>query len=259
MNDDLETVGGVKVYNVKTEVFDGPFDILLNLIEKRKLFINDIALSQVADDFISYIKNQQQFPLRESAHFIYVASTLILIKSRSLLPSLSLTEEEEEGIEDLEKRLSIYKKVKEEVINLQKEWGNHKLFFGSGESFSYSVSFTPDESITKQNLALCAYDIIDRLPTDSLIPQVKVSDVVKLETVINSLIRRVNTEINLSFNSFSGLKKNSPINKKERYKIIVSFIAVLELIKQGLLTAHQNREEDDIYIENTDIRVPNYS
>lgn len=259
MNEDLETVGGVKVYNVKTEVFDGPFDILLNLIEKRKLFINDIALSQVADDFISYIKDQQHFPLQESAHFIYVASTLILIKSRSLLPSLNLTEEEEEGIEDLEKRLSIYKIVKEEVINLRKEWGSHKLFFGLGENFSYPVSFTPDESITKKNLALCAYDIIDRLPTDSMIPQVKVSDVVKLETVINSLIRRVSTEINLSFNNFSGLSKKGPVNKKERYKIIVSFIAVLELVKQGLLTAHQNKDKNDIYIENADIKVPNYT
>lgn len=259
MNEDRETVGGVKVYNVKTDVFNGPFDILLNLIEKRKLFINDIALSQVADDFISYIKNQQNFPLQESAHFIYVASTLILIKSKSLLPSLNLTEEEEEGIEELEKRLSIYKKVKEEVLNLKKKWGICKLFFGSGENFPHPISFTPDESITKKNLALCAYDIIDRLPTDSMIPQVKVSDVIKLETVINSLIRRVNTEINLSFNSFSGIGKNGPVNKKERYKIIVSFIAVLELVKQGLLTAHQNKEQNDIYIENTEIKVPNYT
>ena len=259
MNEDLETVGGVKIYNVKTEVFDGPFDILLNLIEKRKLFINDIALSQVADDFISYIKDQQHFPLQEGSHFIYIASTLILIKSRSLLPSLNLTEEEEEGIEDLEKRLSIYKRVKEEVLNLKEEWGRHQIFFGLGENFSHPVYFTPDESVTKKNLALCAYDIIDRVPTDSIIPQVKVNDVLKLETVINSLIRRVNTEINLSFNKFSGLSKSGPENKKERYKIVVSFIAVLELVKQGLLTARQEKDENDIYIENSDIKVPSYT
>ncbi len=258
MKENRETVGGVAIYNVKTQVFNGPFDVLLHLIEKRKLFINDIALAQVADDFISYIKSRDHFPLQESAHFILVASTLILIKSRSLLPSLSLTEEEEEGIEDLEKRLLIYKSVKEEAVNLKEAWGIERLFFGAGEVIPKVISFTPDESMTAKSLALVAYDIIERLPTDSIIPEVKVSDVIKLENVINSLIRRVDAELKISFKSFSGLNKDS-INEKDRYMAIVSFIAILELVKQGILNAHQEDDTDDIYIENADIKVPNYT
>src|SRR5437868_2863344 len=98
-------------YSVKTAVFEGPLDLLLDLIEKRKLFVSDVSVSQVTDDFVSYIEGHEQFPLEESAEFIVVASTLMLIKSRSLLPSLPLTDDETASIEDLEARLKLYAKV----------------------------------------------------------------------------------------------------------------------------------------------------
>src|SRR4051812_32375972 len=98
---------------VKHEQFEGPLDLLLSLIEKRKLFINDISLAKVADDFINHIKNFEQFPIGESANFILIASTLLLIKSKSLLPTLQLTEEEQGSIEDLETRLKIYQRIKD--------------------------------------------------------------------------------------------------------------------------------------------------
>ena len=100
-------------YTVKTEAFEGPLDILLSLIEKRKLHINDVSLSKVADDFIAYINSIEEFPLEESADFILIASTLILIKSKSLLPTLDLSIEEEEDISTLEDRLREYQKIKE--------------------------------------------------------------------------------------------------------------------------------------------------
>ena len=74
-------------YTVKTEAFEGPLELLLNLIEKRKLFISDISLAQVADDYIEYINKQEDFPMASTADFILVASTLVLIKSKSLLPT----------------------------------------------------------------------------------------------------------------------------------------------------------------------------
>ncbi len=91
-------------YLVKTHIFEGPLDTLLSLIEKRKLFINDISLAQVADDYIAYIKSLNEFPIADSSHFILIASTLVLIKSKSLLPDLNLTTEEQESIDDLEDR-----------------------------------------------------------------------------------------------------------------------------------------------------------
>ena len=82
------------VYTVKTEIFEGPLDLLLTLVEKRKLFINDISLSQVADDYVLHIKQYSEFPVGEVANFVLVASVLVLIKSKSLLPKLDLTQEE---------------------------------------------------------------------------------------------------------------------------------------------------------------------
>ena len=99
-------------YKVKTEKFEGPLDLLLNLIEKRKLLINEISLAKISDDYIQFIKDSGNFPMGESANFILIASTLLLIKSRSLLPSLSLSQEEENSIEELEHRLKIYKEIK---------------------------------------------------------------------------------------------------------------------------------------------------
>src|SRR3990167_10380841 len=110
-------------FAVKTQVFEGPLDLLLELISKRKLFVNDVSLSQVTDDFIAYIQEHDEFPLSESAEFILVASTLMLIKSRSLLPTLELTEEEEESIHDLEDRLALYARTKELAVELKSIFG----------------------------------------------------------------------------------------------------------------------------------------
>ncbi len=99
-------------FNIKTTVFEGPLDLLLNLVEKRKLFISDVSLAQVTDDFIRHVQSVENFPIGESAQFILIAATLLLIKSKSLLPTLQLTTEETENIHDLETRLKLYQKIK---------------------------------------------------------------------------------------------------------------------------------------------------
>ena len=116
-------------YSIKTDVFEGPLELLLSLVEKRKLFISDISLSQVADDYISYIKQLENFPIADSAHFILIASTLVLIKSKSLLPNLSLSDEEEKNIDELEARLRQYQKYKELSNNIREMFGS-KMSFG---------------------------------------------------------------------------------------------------------------------------------
>ena len=118
-------------YTVKTGVFEGPLDLLLDLVTKRKLFVNDVSLSQVTDDFIKYLEGHEEFPLGESAEFIVVASTLMLIKSRSLLPMIKRTDEEEESIQDLENRLVLYAKVKELATGLKNIFGKQLMILSS--------------------------------------------------------------------------------------------------------------------------------
>jgi segregation and condensation protein A len=96
-------------YTVKTSGYEGPFELLLELIEKRKLFVNDIAIATVTDDFLSYIKASENRSPSYISAFIVVAATLLLIKSRSLLPNFNLTQEEKEEVGALERRLTMYK------------------------------------------------------------------------------------------------------------------------------------------------------
>src|SRR3989338_2173930 len=103
---------------VKTSVYEGPLDLLLELIEKRKLLINDISLAAVAEDYIVRIKQMEALPVGETAEFISLAATLLLIKSRSLLPTLELSEEEGHTIKELEYRLAVYQLLKEAAKRL---------------------------------------------------------------------------------------------------------------------------------------------
>src|SRR3989338_2039129 len=95
-------------YTVKTAAFEGPFGLLLDLVEKRKLFINDVSLAQVTEDYLGYMNKLGGLDTEQISSFVYVASTLILIKSKSLLPNLNLTSEEEGDIKTLEERLRLY-------------------------------------------------------------------------------------------------------------------------------------------------------
>src|SRR6185436_4016858 len=92
--------------------FKGPLEALLDLIESRKLSISDVSLASVTDAYISYVESLPEMPLGETAQFVLVASTLLLIKSRSLLPLLELSEEERESVEELERRLAQYSLIR---------------------------------------------------------------------------------------------------------------------------------------------------
>lgn len=79
-------------FKIKTEVFEGPLDLLLSLVEKRKLFISDISLASVTDEYINHINKLPEYSMDDRTQFILIASTLLLIKAKSLLPNLPLTE-----------------------------------------------------------------------------------------------------------------------------------------------------------------------
>src|SRR3990167_1170009 len=100
-------------YQVKTPVYEGPFDLLLNLIESRKLFINEISLSEVTNDYVAYTRSISDGKISETTAFIVIAATLILIKSKSLLPNMTLTDDEKNQIGNLEDRLALYKLIQD--------------------------------------------------------------------------------------------------------------------------------------------------
>jgi len=235
----------------KTEVFEGPLDLLLSLIEKRKLLINEISLAKVADDFIAYVQTHKEFPVGETAHFILVASTLLLIKSKSLLPNLSLTDEESADVAALEARLKIYQRIKELGVPIAAQYGKRVL----AERHVYlneSVVFSPDRRTTKAFMLECARNVLKTLPAFAELPKAIVKKVVSLEEMIERLGKRISDSLQLSFKEFAG------VGKAEKVNIIVSFLAMLELVKQGAVSVTQDKHFEDIAIATGAVGTPKY-
>ena len=240
-----------KHFKIKTDVFEGPLDLLLTLIEKRKLFVNDIALSKVTDDYIRHIEQFDKLPIGESAQFILVASTLLLIKSRSLLPALSLTEEEEEGIKDLEIRLKIYKRIKEAGNNVRNLFGR-QIIFSQSQSKPIEPIFSPHKSMNLLSLTEVIKDIIHSLPKKESISKAIIKKVVSLEDMVDNLTKRITAGLKMSFKDFAGAHK-------EKVNIIVGFLAMLELVKQGVIYVSQQEMFGDINMETKNVGVPRYN
>ncbi len=238
-------------FTVKQAHFEGPLDLLLDLIEKRKLFVNDVSLSKVADDYISYVKNLSEFPVSDSAQFILIASTLLLIKSKSLLPTLNLTTEEQASIDDLQLRLKIYERMRDLSQKLKPMFGKDFLF-ARGERKLDPV-FSPDEDMTIANIFAAAGRVLANIPKREFLPKVVVDKVISLEEMISSLTDRISSNLRMSFREFSSAGKG------ERVHIIVSFLAMLELVKQGVINVSQEKHFEDISMETeAELGVPRY-
>ena len=238
-------------YKVKTEVFEGPLGLLLSLIEARKLFINEISLSKVTDDYISHIRTIQSKSLSDITAFISVAATLILIKSRSLLPGISLTQEEEKSIVDLESRVRMYQVIKEVSEEMRARFGKQVLF-GRQEKrgVTFDDMFVPDSQISLDSIHRQVFDVIHALPRkEAVLPQVEIKKVFSIEEMIDSLTERIGTAMKMSFRDFAGSHGEDAVTHKEKkVYVIVSFLAMLELVRQGLVDVVQNSTFDDMEI-----------
>jgi len=248
---------------VKQEHFEGPLDLLLSLIEKRKLFVNDIALAKVTDDFIAHIQTVGQYPMADSANFILIASTLLLIKSKSLLPTLDLTGEEEQGIHDLETRLKIYQEIKNISLRVKAMFGKDIIFQPSQARPSNPI-FSPDQSMTIAGLSASIAALIRALPKKEMLPKAVVQKVISLEEMIGQLTERVTKSLRMSFKDFAKMgDKGAAESKETKVHVIVSFLAMLELVKQGIINVTQEERaghsHGDIHMETREAGVPHYT
>jgi segregation and condensation protein A len=237
--------------HVKTAVYEGPLELLLELIEKRKLLINDISLAAVTDEYIARINGMESLPVGETADFVSLAATLLLIKSRSLLPSLMLSDDESRDIKELEYRLALYQLIKESARTLEKQLSAPALHEGTPPALE--PLFLPDASATPNSLRAAAQTLIDGFPTTLTLPKVAVKKIMSLEEMIERLATRVQSAIRMSFKEFAGGGK-----KIERGEIIVSFLALLELVKQGIIRATQGEHFSDITLESDSVSTPTY-
>ncbi len=234
-------------YLVKSGTFEGPLEHLLALVESRKLFINEISLAQVTNDYLTYIKTLPKYQMEELTGFIIVAATLILIKSRSLLPGLELTPEEKENITDLETRLLMYQKAKEVGDHVRLLYGKRRIHLGVRRLGSHPI-WSPDKNVEKNILASIAHEMLSKIPKEvEAAPEVKVRKVMSIDEMITGLTDRITNQLTLSFREFS--KHPHPEDEKDqKVHTIISFLALLELIREGIIDALQNESSEDITI-----------
>lgn len=237
-------------FKTKVGEFEGPLDLLLVLIEKRKMHISQVSLAQVADDYVNYLKNQADSSMEALANFIMVASTLMLIKSLALLPGLQLSEEEKESVTDLEDRLKKLKRVRELSIHIKDRF-DREVIFAREEGSAPITVFSPTREITLPNLLSTIKNLIANLPVKEIVPQAIIKKVISLEEVISDLASRVNRALKMSFSDFVK-------DKTEKVNIIVSFLGMLELVKQGVINIEQKSHFAEIEMENKEVGVPRY-
>ena len=207
--------------NIKIEKFEGPLELLLKMIEKEKLDIAEISLAKIADEYVEFIKNSPQINPELVADFLVIAAKLLYIKSKTLLPYLFPEEDEDMG--DLENQLRMYKeflKASEKVEEIIKKEDLKNIF-----------EFFIERRRPKK--LLLREDVIEY--------KINIED--KIRCIEDSLISKIKT-------NFSALLKEA----ESKTEIIVSFLAVLELIKQKTIGVRQDTLFSDFTIHKGEIK-----
>lgn len=230
-------------FKITVEDFEGPLDLLLKLVEAEKLDVTKVSLANVAGDFLKYLENIENISTERLSEFLDVASKIILIKSKVLLPQLKLTEEEQEDIDELEKRLREYRAFKEVSFELQDLANSKRRGFSRETASAPDITlFDPPKSVDQNLLFDLFKKALARIPEEKAEkPKAEVEPTISLEDKILEIDNHFITEKILKFSDF--FKKS-----KAKVEVIVSFLAILELLKLKKITVEQNNNFSDIII-----------
>lgn len=231
-------------YEIKTEHFAGPLEKLLELVEAQDLDVTLISIARVTGDFINYIKTLgDKVDHKTLADFVAMASRLILIKSKALLPNLELTKEEEADIKDLENKLSLYKEFKNAGKLLAKLFSTGKTAYAREFLQDTQNVFNPPISLDNQNIFKNIRSVLGSLEFLDHKEEKEVAKIlVTLEEKISELVIRMQKIDKQSF-------KDLAIGKSKG-EIVVLFLALLHLLKTQNISMSQKNHFDDIIIKN---------
>ena len=238
---------------VKLEVFEGPLDLLLHLIEKNKINIYDIPILDITNQYLEYIEQLKHADMNITSEFMVMAAELIDIKCRMLLPKEEEDEEEEDPREELVRRLLEYKMYKNMAFELREMLDETNGVYREPsipeEVKAYRPKSDPTELLSDVSLVKLheifrdilkrQQDLIDPIRSD--FGRVYKEDV-KLQDKVKELADFAKTHTRFSFRELMG-------SQKSRTHTIVMFLAVLEFMKNGLIKTSQKKVFDDIEIE----------
>ncbi len=229
--------------NVQLEAYEGPLDLLLHLIKKNEVSIADIPIALITQQYLETLEVMRGLNLDLAGEFLIMASTLIHIKSRMLLPPEEAEEDEDEGgdpREELIRRLQEYQRYKEASEDLAKrELLNRDVFTRSSEA---TPEFEPDSLVKVSPFDLMAafHRVLERLP-EAEVHQVTVEEISvreRMSFILDMLHRKTKVDFHSLFADASS-----------RMQVVVTFLALLELIKMRAVSVTQEERMGPIVVE----------
>lgn len=232
-------------YNIHLNVYDGPLDLLCDLISKQKIDIKDISISEITSQYLAYIDMLNEMDLEVASEFIIMASKLVEIKSKYLLYKQHHEEHEEDPRLELVEKLEEYKKFKEASLNLKENFHyTCDTFFRAKEEVIVDNKIDLDEisieAIRTILPMILKTKVIEGFDKTEELDMIVKKRVVSSEEKMSDLRELMKTEDKVSFVELVG-----PYDKDET---IATFLAILELIKEKLIVVVQKEFFDDILI-----------
>lgn len=228
---------------IKLEKFEGPFYLLLSLIEKEELSITEVSLVKVADQYIEYLKTVKEIDPEQVADFLVVAAKLLLLKSRALLPYLYPQEDEE--IDDFEKQIKMYQEFLLATKQVAEMIGKKKFMFArqfNRQSLVGSQSgFMPPKNVDSSVLLMTFEDVVARLRPAEKIGNGQIEENISIEEKIFHVRQLLSEKVNFIFSQIIA-------KAKDKTEIIVGFLAILELMKQRELLLDQTELFGEIQV-----------
>lgn len=232
-------------YEVRSTTFEGPLDLLLQLVESQKLEITKVSLMEVTAPFLKHVEEHRgKMAPEELADFLVVAAKLVYLKSKALLPSLQDAELEEGP--DLEEQLRLYKVFVEAAKQLDAMWRSGHASYGRTKRpvALDQVTFVAPIGVTADVLKDLYQRVVRRLEPLHQLPKVALERVISLEDKIQDLGARIKRAFRVSFHGVLA-------EAQDRAEMIVSFLALLELIKQRDVHVEQSEMFSDIHLQST--------
>jgi segregation and condensation protein A len=227
---------------IKIQQFTGPLDLLLQLIEEQSLDITQVAIARVTEQFLHHVKNLAHVDPTTLADYLSMAAKLLVIKSKAILPTLELDAEEEEVTVDLESRLLLYRKFKEAAKYLKSLDARQLQGFEREVSFGEKTAFFPDPEVTISTLHTTILSVLKSLDEIVSLPKRTIREAISIQEKITNLQNLIGSQIETKLSTLL-------LDAKDKTEVIVTFLALLELIKQRILVVDQDMLFGDVMIK----------
>lgn len=235
-------------HEINHEKFKGPITVLYDLIEERKLSVSEFSLVEITESFLDFVKSLDGIDKEEVSQFIVVSSLLILLKSKTLIPELELTEDENRDLQILENQIKAFEILKNQTKVVKDIWNKNILVGGSVDFKSFDKIFVPDRNMDLEYFSKYINErLLEIAPKEEEKKEVRVHKTVKIEdalTHVRNVIKRIKT---LNFRNITE-GGDDRLKEKNKRNVVILFIAVLELVKMGEIDVVQENNFSDILV-----------